>query len=446
MIITRLKTAFLAAVICINLGSLPGYTAPYAAMVMDARTGEVLHARNANTRLHPASLTKMMTLYIAFEAVRLGEITLDTLVSISANAASEPPSRLGLRAGQRIRLRYLIRASAVKSANDAATAIAEAIGGSEAAFIQRMNRTARALGMRNTTFKNAHGLTAEGHLSTARDMTIMGRHMLYDYPQYYNLFSRRSTSAGTKTVRNTNTRLLDAYPGADGIKTGYTRAAGFNLVASAERGSERIIATVFGGRSTTTRNARIVELLDMGFARAPTRVAFRPPGLPTYQTVGVGRGVTVVSRSARPVRRPNLDVQQLAEVESPPQTEPNTEVLTTRGSSVSALNTAVSTSIIPISRDEHDEEARVPTPVSRDWAETYEYAIELELQQSRLAAERLLLRTALQEFDALDNALRHISQTSQGFQPVFVGLSRTDAMRACTRLVARQVQCDVVGS
>jgi D-alanyl-D-alanine carboxypeptidase len=165
-------------------------------MVMDARTGEVLHSRNADTRLHPASLTKMMTLYIAFEAVRLGEIDLDTQVRISANAAAEPPSKLGLRAGSTIRFRFLIRAAAIRSANDAATAIAEAISGSEAAFARRMNRTARALGMTRTTFRNAHGLTEDGHMSTARDMTLLGRRLVYDYPQYYNIFSRREDMRG----------------------------------------------------------------------------------------------------------------------------------------------------------------------------------------------------------------------------------------------------------
>lgn len=256
--------------------------APYAAMVMDARNGKILHSRNADTRLHPASLTKMMTLYIAFEAVERGEISLDTLVTISKHAASEPPSRLGLRAGRKIKMRYLIRAAAVKSANDAATAIGDAISGSEAAFARRMNRTAKALGMSRTTFKNAHGLTESGHLSTARDMTVLGRHMIYDYPEYYNLFSRQSTDAGVRTVNNTNRRLLSNYKGADGIKTGYTRAAGFNLVASAERGRERVIATVFGGRSTATRNARVAELLDMGFQRAPRWARVRKPRMPSY--------------------------------------------------------------------------------------------------------------------------------------------------------------------
>ena len=297
----------------------PASAAPYAAMVQDARTGEVLHSRNADTRLHPASLTKMMTLYIAFEAVRNGELSLDTKVRISKNAAAEPPSKLGLRAGQTIALRYLIRAAAVKSANDAATAIGEAISGSEAAFARRMTRTAKALGMSRTTFKNAHGLTESGHMSTARDMTTLGRHILYDYPEYYNLFSRTTADAGIKTVPNTNRRLLAAYKGADGIKTGYTRAAGFNLVASAKRGNERIIATVFGGKSSTSRNAKVAELLDLGFRRAPSRAKLQKPGLPAYQgnqgiggslvasAGGAGKTIRVnglVSSSLRPKQRP----------------------------------------------------------------------------------------------------------------------------------------------
>lgn len=304
--------------------------APYAALVMDARNGEVLHAENADTRLHPASLTKMMTLYVAFQAIERGEISLDTVVTIPAAAAAEPPSKLGLRAGQKIKLRYLIRAAAVKSANDAAHAIGNAIEGSEAAFARRMNRTAAAMGMTRTTFKNMHGLTEEGHMSTARDMTILGRHLLYDFPEYYNLFSRRSTDAGIAQVNNTNRRLLDAYRGADGIKTGYTRAAGFNLVASAERGDTRIIATVFGGRSTVSRNQRVAELLDLGFKKAPSRVALRKPVKPdAVPGRGPGQGdvetqvasagatsggrpaagktirlVTAVSSSLRPVARP----------------------------------------------------------------------------------------------------------------------------------------------
>ncbi|MDO5656931.1 MAG: D-alanyl-D-alanine carboxypeptidase family protein [Paracoccus sp. (in: a-proteobacteria)] len=256
--------------------------APFAAFVMDARTGQQIHAQNADTRLHPASLTKMMTLYMAFTAVERGQVRLDTPFLISNHAANQPPSRLGLRAGQRIELRYLIRAAAVRSSNDAATAIAENLGGSEEQFAAQMTAMARALGMNNTQFRNAHGLTQQGHFSTARDMSIMGRRLFYDFPQYYNIFSRRSADAGIATVQSTNRNFLDNYQGADGIKTGYTRAAGFNLTASAQRGNQRIIATVFGGTSTAQRNAVMGQLLDMGFGRAPQRVNEVRPAPPQY--------------------------------------------------------------------------------------------------------------------------------------------------------------------
>ena len=276
---------FLAACTLIAACSGPqeSRAAPYAAHVMDARTGETLYSENANTRLHPASLTKMMTLYIAFEEIERGTLSLDTMITVTKNAAAQPPSRLGLKAGQKIQLRYLIRAAAVKSANDAAQAIGDHIGGNQEKFAIRMTRTAKAIGMKNTIFKNANGLTSKGHLSTAQDMSVLGRHLFYDFPQYYNIFSRRTTDAGMAEVANTNRRFLDAYKGADGIKTGYTEPAGFNLTASAERGGVRIIATVFGGKSTADRNAKVTDLLDLGFKKAPRNANEAPPATPQYQ-------------------------------------------------------------------------------------------------------------------------------------------------------------------
>lgn len=278
------RAAFMLCALLV-ISAQAAFAAPFASLVMDARTGEVLQSSNADTRLHPASLTKMMTLYVAFDAIKKGEISLDTMVTISAKAANEPPSKLGLKAGQKIQLRYLIRAAAIKSANDCATAIGEAIGGSEANFAKRMNRTAKALGMKSTTFKNANGLTEAGHLSTARDMAVLGRHLIYDHPEYYNLFSRRSADAGGRTVNSTNSRFLDAYEGADGIKTGYTVAAGFNLVASAQRGNTRIIAAVFGGTSTPARNAKVAELLDFGFRKAPAGARIKNMPAPDLRNV-----------------------------------------------------------------------------------------------------------------------------------------------------------------
>ncbi|QMU60138.1 MAG: D-alanyl-D-alanine carboxypeptidase [Boseongicola sp.] len=452
--------------------------APYAAMVIDARSGKVLHSRNADTRLHPASLTKMMTLYVVFDAIEKGEISLDTKVLISKKAASEPPSKLGLRAGSKIQLRYLIRAAAVKSANDAATALGEAISGSEAAFARRMNRMAKALGMSNTTFKNAHGLTESGHLSTARDMTRLGRHLFYDHRDYYNLFSRKSTSAGIKSVRNTNRRLLNGYRGADGIKTGYTRAAGYNLVASAERGNERIIATVFGGRSTAWRNARVAELLDMGFDRAPSRVAVRKPKRPILLAEGASENSTgkvvrasgLIAKSPRPLERPlpepDADVliamqagisDVLAEVATP-DAEKTAEVVAEGSSAVPSPVLAASLAAALVSppprpvafaertaeseevtRSEQVVVTRMSTSGGRHWA------INVGRFASRHEAEKMLLQTALVELGTLDTALRKVVHSSKGYEANFVGLSEEKAELACRRLLAQNMNCLPVG-
>lgn len=271
------RAIFMAFVVSTIVVTSPLQAAPFAAIVMDGRTGEVLYEKNADARLHPASLTKMMTLYIVFQEIEAGRLSLDTKVTVSKYAASQPPSRLGLKPGQKIAVRYLIRAAAIKSANDAAAALGDHISGDSVSFAKRMTRTARQLGMNNTTFKNANGLTAAGHLSTARDMNTLGRHLFYDFPQYYQIFSRRTADAGIAQVANTNTRFLDAYEGADGIKTGYTAPAGFNLTASARRGSKHIIATVFGGTSSANRNAKMAELMDLGFGKARNGVKEQPP-------------------------------------------------------------------------------------------------------------------------------------------------------------------------
>ncbi|WP_170414699.1 D-alanyl-D-alanine carboxypeptidase family protein [Ruegeria atlantica] len=448
----------------LSFAPLQGFAAPYAAMVIDARTGEVLHSRNADTRLHPASLTKMMTLYIAFEAVRNGEITLDTPVRITKKASSEPPSKLGLRTGQTIAFRYLIRAAAVKSANDAATAIGIAISGSEAAFARRMTRTAKAMGMSRTTFKNAHGLTESGHLSTARDMTTLGRHLLYDYPQYYNLFSRQSTHAGIKTVPNTNRRLLAAYKGADGIKTGYTRAAGFNLVASAKRKDERIIATVFGGKSGASRNAKVAELLDMGFRRAPSRAPIRKPARPTYAgNAGLGATVAALTiapkSSLRPVLRPGPGAavqvagtvvetaakngarikDGIAAAIAAADIQPSGDGDTTRPAARPADLVLASTDPAVQPEPEQEIVTRLSTSGGRLWG------VNVGRYTTRYEAEKILLKTALSEMTTLEGTLRKVNQSARGFDATFQGMTREQADLACRRLQARNVTCFMIG-
>lgn len=463
---------------------LAAAAAPFAALVMDARSGEVLYSDNADTRLHPASLTKMMTLYIAFEAIERGEISLDTKVTISKKAAAEPPSKLGLKPGQKIALRYLIRAAAIRSANDAATAIGEAISGSEAAFAARMDRTAKALGMTRTTFKNANGLTAAGHLSTARDMTILGRRLFYDYPAYYNIFSRRTDDAGVTQVANTNRRFLDAYKGADGIKTGYTNAAGFNLTASAERGGKRIVATVLGGQSTPHRNQKMAELLDIGFRRAPGSVPVNKPAAPVYADAGKTAPDTRVAAiaapktSARPKTRalpaPDPDLllamqeeigAALAQVQDTPQTAPVEAAAPVAAPQQTAIASALppaevvpapparpQTAVVaaltpqqsPIPPTQHVEEeqeivTRVSTSGGRHWG------VNIGRYPSRYEAERALLQTALAEIGTLDGGLRKVVQKSGGFDANFMGLSRETADLACRRLQTRGMACFTIG-
>ncbi|SEL61483.1 D-alanyl-D-alanine carboxypeptidase [Roseovarius azorensis] len=459
---------------------LSAAAAPYAALVMDARNGEVLYSHNADTRLHPASLTKMMTLYVVFEAVENGEIGLDDKVRISANAANEPPSKLGLRAGQTIALRYLIRAAAVRSANDAATALGEAIEGSEAQFARRMNRTAQALGMTRTTFKNAHGLTQSGHLSTARDMTIMGRHLFYDYPQYYNLFSRITANAGIAQVSHTNRRMLESYRGADGIKTGYTRAAGFNLTASAERGGERIIATVFGGQSTAARNAKVAELLDLGFNKAPNRVALHRPARPPYMgkigsgpiMIAVGQdrpelaGKTVrlaeaaaVRKSLRPQVRP---MPQSAPVLVAARSDIERALRAAQGTAVASAepepasipqgSTGVTPEVRPEPRPEDvvlaslpeadptpEVVTRVSTSGGRHWG------INVGRYPNEYKARQVLLQTALNEMATLDGSLRKVVRRPSGFDANFMGMTRESADLACRRLQAKKITCFMIG-
>jgi D-alanyl-D-alanine carboxypeptidase len=487
-------TRGLILALCVTFHATLAEAQQYAAVVMDARSGKVLHARNADARLHPASLTKMMTLYIVFDELRRGRLSLEQRVRISANAAAEPPSKLGLRAGQEIELRYLIRAAAIKSANDAATALGEAVAGSEAAFTQRMTQYARAMGMSNTSFRNAHGLTAEGHLSSARDMALLGRRLMYDFPQYYNIFSRNSTSAGIKTVQNTNRRLLDAYPGADGIKTGYTRAAGFNLVSSAERGGKRVIVALFGGKSSASRNAEVARLMDLGFAQMPARARFAAmpplqlaaaqataPIRPAVAPAGSTAGIVAAAVAAEPperVAQPTASLRPLprrlmARAVVTRGTDSIAEAIAEVNADLSARGSDAEAGLVvaagrPVARPGMPGAAvaapsaapaqsastfavvAAAEPLMRSDAEIESVAapagstggpgwgVQLGAYRSRGDAERQLLTTALRDLPDLAGGLRRIEAVKlQGvtvYRAQFVGLSEVSAQGACASL------------
>ena len=263
VVVTVLLLAAFAA------GAKPG-EAGYASIVLDADTGEVLRSRNADTRNFPASLTKMMTLYMLFEELDSERMNLGTKLKVSKRAAGQPASKLGLKRGETISVRQAIKALTTKSANDVATVVAEAISGTEWEFAVAMTKRARGLGMKRTRFRNASGLPNRKQLSSARDMGILAMAMLRDFPHYYDYFSSTSfTYDGV--VHRTHNKLLGRYPGMDGMKTGYIRASGFNLVASALRDGRRVIAVVFGGRTAKSRDKHMVNLLDLGFERVAKR-------------------------------------------------------------------------------------------------------------------------------------------------------------------------------
>jgi D-alanyl-D-alanine carboxypeptidase (penicillin-binding protein 5/6) len=268
-----LLSALVAAVTLVTASLAPGaqaraqglYNQPkYAAIVVDAGTGEVLYARRADQPRYPASITKIMTLYLVFEALATGRLSLTDQVVLSRHAASQAPSKSGLRAGQSLSVDEAIRVTALKSANDLAVALGEKVAGSEARFAALMTLRAQELGMTNTRFVNANGLPDNRQITTARDIAILSRAVMRDYPQYYSYFSQKTYQFRGQRLNNHN-HLLKSMPGVDGIKTGYTNAAGFNLAASAVRDGKRLIAVVLGGQSTASRDDNVEDLLNAGF-------------------------------------------------------------------------------------------------------------------------------------------------------------------------------------
>lgn len=242
----------------------------YAGMVVDLDEGEVLYAENEDARRYPASLTKVMTLYLAFEALEQGRLQLDQPLPVSSQAASMPASKLWLSPGSSILVDEAIRALAVRSANDVAVVMAEALGGSERRFAQLMTAKARELGMRNTTFRNASGLPDDHQITTARDMVTLAVRVMQDFPDYYHYFGLQEfTYRGTR--HTSHNRLVRNYPGADGLKTGFIRASGFNVITTAKRGDRRLMGIVMGGFTAQSRDKHMTSLLDRSFARAALR-------------------------------------------------------------------------------------------------------------------------------------------------------------------------------
>jgi D-alanyl-D-alanine carboxypeptidase len=422
-----------------------------AAIVMDMRNGEVLYADGADRRQHPASLTKMMTLYLTFEAVRDGRLGLDQKLRVSKHAARQPASKLYLKAGQRVPVRDLIRAAAIKSANDAAMVLAEGIAGSERAFGELMTRRARALGMNNSSFRNPHGLTAQGHLSTARDMAILARHLYFDFPQFYNVFGRTSDYAAGKRIWTTN-RLLKSYRGADGLKTGYTRAAGYNLAATAERGDERIVAVLLGGRSSAQRNREVARLLDLGFGKAPDTVRRVKPQ---------GHGALLVAEAPLPEARPAAPatgfaalaeaLAPAAEAATPTRQELTRQELTLSASpfapqeaGLPPRRAGVAVASIKLVRGKDG----IPVPLPRPGSVTTAWAAQVGPYASETAALASLADIAASQLAGEAVAAFRVTQVGANGVPAYslhlAGLTEGGAAQLCGVLSASDMPCDVV--
>lgn len=264
----KLALMLVAALISISIttGAYAAANPKYAAIVINGYTEEVLFSSNADARRYPASLTKIMTLYLLFDALERGDVKLDTKMRVSKRAAGQAPSKLGLKAGSTIIVEHAIKVLVVRSANDVAVVIAEHLGKTESQFAQIMTRKAKALGMNGTQFRNASGLPNRQQYSTARDMARLGFRLISDHPKYYPYFSTKSIRWGGKTYK-THNEVLKNFSGTDGIKTGYIRASGFNLVTSTKRNGYHLIGVVFGGRTTKTRDAHMRKILNEQFAR-----------------------------------------------------------------------------------------------------------------------------------------------------------------------------------
>src|SRR3569832_2487309 len=281
------------------------YDPPVSTIVVDANTGAVLQATNPDATRHPASLTKMMTLYLLFARLQSGKLNLNSELPVSAHAAAQAPSKLGLKPGDSSRGENAIKAVVTKSANDVAVVISEALGGDEPSFARMMTAKAHALGMTHTTYHNASGLPDDAQVTTARDQAIIGRALRDRFPQYYHYFSTRAFEFRGRTVRGHNL-LLGFVAGVDGIKTGYIRASGFNIVTSVHRGQRYVVAAVFGGRTARARDAKVEALIDQNFDKASTKRG-APEEIPVAKVEPkAGEKVEFKAAETKPVAKPEL--------------------------------------------------------------------------------------------------------------------------------------------
>ena len=420
----------------------------YAAIVVDAETGEVLFARHADSRRYPASITKVMTLYMTFEALTEGKVKLDDVITVSPRAASQPPSKLGLAAGQTITLDDAMKATAVRSANDMAMAIAEHVGGSQDRFAAQMTLKARELGMTQTRYVNPNGLPDARQITSARDLAILARAVMRDYPQYYRYFGLHDWVYEGREYRNTNGLLRSEF-GYDGMKTGYTNASGYNLAASAVRDGRRLITIVLGGRSTATRNSHVAELMETGFEVERLRRAGQT--IQVAQTYFEQKGFGIGPDNSGPVQYADLadedddsvgsNAVSYASLPSPPPQPTRVTPAPSEGRTLASLMRT---------EDPTDVTASLNgAPAGRPARETVRetagrWAVQVGAFRDEAVASDWLTEVNRRFRGQFAAAERSVQNAEGWYRSRFTGMTEQAAQAACATLAERRVTCMVV--
>jgi len=457
----------------------------YAVVIVDADSGRVILSDSPTAQTHPASLTKMMTLYLTFDAIKAGSLRLDQRITVSAEAASRPPTKLGIGAGKTIAVKDAIMALITLSANDMSVALAEAIAGSEDAFARRMTSRARELGMSATVFRNANGLPDPDQVTNAADMTRLGLALMRDHADYYPYFATVDWRYGGKVIRNHN-RMLGRYEGTNGIKTGYIKASGFNLVVSVERDGHHLVGAIFGGSSARARDDHMIELLDAAFARIEAKPELLVAGGEIIRPNAVQAPTPIAVAAAKPAAPAPADVAlaaaaldaKIAEVATSPEDESETAYAAPPAEPVTSPAAAVPAPVaaapVPQPAAPALVAAAVPAPakpaptkpapskpvaakpapgtLEAQVAEAHQRATAGETWGVQIGAFRRQdaaidhLNDAAKLAPAMLNAARmavHQGSDDKGtiYRARFVGLTETSARQACLKLREKSVSC-----
>lgn len=407
----RIGFALMLMCMLLSLQASPA-SAGYAHYVFDANSGKVLAAENADVLNHPASLTKMMTLYMVFEALHDGRLRWDQKIVMSKNGAATIPTKLGVRAGKTFTVREAVYGMAIKSANDAAEAMGDHLAGSEQRFAQAMTRKARQLGMRNTTFRNASGLPDRRQVTTARDMAVLAVALINNYPKEYAVFSQRSFSFRGHRIRGHN-NLMYRYKGMDGIKTGYTDASGFNLVSAVNDRGRRVIGVVLGGRTARSRDDQMAALLNRTMPRAS------------------GRGLELAAKSAKSARAETADILPQSDIPLP--------TFATRTDAV-AQQIAAADGLMADT---------IEATVASEVMERSRWEVQIAATDTQAGADALLSEAARASLGRVSGISPYIERVTRGsatlYRARFTGFdSRSAAQSACRQLQVHAYSCMVM--